>query len=159
MKRNHYPLAAFPFAYGLVFTIACEIIMRVAVSKESTASAIAESFGMAFGQPAGLLFVLSPFLVLTAIAFILIARKKHLFAGLFIGLALPLLSVLYCFGYYGSQVSLREGAWTAAALSVGLLPFLSVPALLLAAVIAALILLCMRFAGRKRTVSVINKNE
>lgn len=41
---------------------------------------------------------------------------------------------LYFYGYWSAQHALLERKWTAAALSVGMLPFMSIPVLLVAAI-------------------------
>jgi len=56
--------------------------------------------------------------------------------GIFAILFWVMLTGLYAEGYLSAQESLKAHAWTAAALSVGLMPFLSIPIMIVAAFVA-----------------------
>lgn len=126
----------------VVATVGSDVVARIATSGESVAHALAEHIHYAFAQPAGLVFLAAPFLMLAWISASLVSRKGLKWGlGVFL-LGALLLGVLYFTAYQDSQVYIQRRMWTAAALSVGLLPFKSLPVVLLC-------LGCRWYLGRK----------
>ncbi len=118
----------------VVSTFGSDVVSRVLAGDASLEVAALEHVRFAAAQPVGSLMLFAPFAVAALLSLAVSAR-----AGVRRGLALfgftaATLLVLYYLGYDGARMALSKELWTAAALSVGLLPFLSVPILIVAAV-------------------------
>ena len=134
MPLRDHPYLAFLGLSSALFaaaTAGSDVIARVTTGGQALSKAIAEHLYYAGTQPAGTALLLLPFLLLGGMSASLAARK-----GFDRGLAVfllgtLLLSLMYFSGYQDSQGYMNRRMWTAATLSVGLLPFKSVPVLLL----------------------------
>jgi hypothetical protein len=131
--RDRPYLAFFAFA-ALLFlaaTLGSDIVARTTVGGEGLGKAITEHAYYAFVQPIGTAMLLAPFLLLGWMSASL-AKRKRFDGGLGVFLlGALLLGFIYFIGYQDSQSYMKQRMWTAATLSVGLLPFKSVPLLLI----------------------------
>lgn len=119
------------------------IVARVSVGRSDVWPAAIETLFSAATQPVGTAMLFAPFALLAWVSASL-ARTQTLEQGLqlFAGGAI-VLAVMYFNGYMEYEQAMQVRKWTAAALSVGLLPFKSIPVLLVALVVRLLL-------GKKR---------
>jgi hypothetical protein len=119
----------------IVSTIVFGALAKVIVAGDTIEHALSEH--LHYMTIVGSLVLLSPFLALAGIGVGFRNKRgaKFGFVAFFAGL-IPLMG-LYWFGYIGSEEALLNRKWTAAALSVGLLPFQSVVVLIVVLVGAA----------------------
>jgi hypothetical protein len=122
----------------LVASVAFDVFSRTVVGKQPLGHAVYEHLYYAGVQPVGTVFLLAPLLGLAAIG-IWISRKNLSGAKWLFGAGALALSCLYCVGFYSSQQALQAKSWTAAALSVGLLPFLGAALLVVCSVVGMLL--------------------
>jgi hypothetical protein len=112
-------------------TFGSDVLARTSVGGQPIATAAAEHLYYAGIQPIGTAMLLAPFVLLGWIAASAVKRKGFdAGLGIFL-LGVLLLGVMYFSGYQDSQGFMKERKWTAATLSIGLLPFKSIPLLLL----------------------------
>jgi hypothetical protein len=112
-------------------TFGSDVVARTSVGGQSFQKAVTEHAYYAFIQPVGTAMLLMPFLLLGWLAASTVKRKGFdAGLGVFL-LGVLLLGFMYFSGYQDSQGFMKERKWTAATLSVGLLPFKSVPLLLI----------------------------
>ena len=123
-------LAAF-VAFG-VGHIIFEVIARVWIGQEDVGHAAREALYFVMVQPLGAAFLLAPFLLLAWIAVSLATKQNLTYGTALFGAGAVAVLVLYWVGHVGAQLAMQNRAWTAAALAVGLLPFKSVPILVVA---------------------------
>jgi hypothetical protein len=132
LRDRPYP-AFFGFA-ALLFlaaTLGSDIVARTTVGGEDLGKAITEHAYYAVVQPIGTAMLLAPFLLLGWMSASL-AKRKGFEEGLGVFLiGTLLLGFMYFSGYQDSQSYMEQRMWTAATLAVGLLPFKSVPPLLI----------------------------
>jgi MFS family permease len=122
-------IGAFAFA-----DIGFEIFARVWIDRNTIGKATSETLYYWATQPTGTAMLLAPFLLLGWMAASL-ARKRTFNRGLLLfGIGVVALGALYFVGHIGAEQAMHDRKWTAAALSVGLLPFQSIPVLFLALV-------------------------
>ena len=144
--RPYHFLLGLSVALFLVASVGFGVIARVTVGEEAFSYAISQHLYYAAVQPVGTLFLFLPFVFLGWMSASLAKRRslKHgLMLFLFGGL---LLCFLYFDGYRGAQIAVTQHKWTTAALSEGLLPFLSIPVLVVCGVVRL-------FAGRRKDVA------
>jgi hypothetical protein len=122
----------------LLATVGFDVFARMAVGQQSLWHAVYEHFYYAGVQPIGTLLLLAPFLGLAVVSGRIAPRNSSGSMWLFCIGAL-FLTGLYFRGFYGSQQALQAKKWTAAALSVGLLPFQGAVVLLVCGVAGMLI--------------------
>ncbi len=122
-------------AFGVcALTIAmAHISFHALIFQQSLSAATTDFFhNFDFGIPTILWFVW-PYAALTLITGRLLKKsvtKKY--APLFFAVFLIFVTVIYSFCIFDSQNALYTHAWTAAALSLGLMPFLAMPILIVA---------------------------
>ena len=121
-----------------------EIVARVGIGGQALARAASETAHYATVQPVGTLMAFAPF---AAVAWICasLARVSRRRAMLLMTACVAILALLYYGGYADSQRFMQQRAWTAAALAAGLLPFKSIPVVVIALVLRL-------FWGRKRAI-------
>jgi hypothetical protein len=109
-------------AFALSYSVA-DIASRIIVARRSFADAVGEHLEMALRPPFATLMLAAPFAALAWLGYRLGCRNavKRGIALLF--LPSVILAYFYFWGLYGSQEALLQRKWTAATLSVGLLPF------------------------------------
>lgn len=125
-------LAAAALAF-LVSTLGFDVVARVAVAQRPVADAWTHALAGHLAQPTGALLLALPFIAAGALA-----AEAATSAGARSGIAVfaavaGILGWMYFRGYTGQQEALAGKQWTAAALSVGLLPFRAIPVILVAA--------------------------
>jgi hypothetical protein len=139
MKPHTYYL--FAVAGAIAATAGSDILARMSIADETFASAGSEHLHYALDGWLGTIFLMAPFGAVgwVSAAFHKRARPRTAFMIFALGL-LPLI-YFYFDGYQAAQQALADEQWTAAALSVGLLPFfIGIPVMLLVAVAAAVAL-------------------
>ena len=109
-------------AFALSYSVA-DIASRIIVARQSFADAAGDHLEMALAPPFATLVLAAPFAALAWLAYRLGCQSavKRGIALLF--LPSVILGYFYFWGLYGSQEALLQKKWTAAALSIGLLPF------------------------------------
>jgi hypothetical protein len=131
----------------IVYTLGFEIAARMAVAGESLSLAVSGSGHYMAAQPIGTLMLLAPFVAMAVLSAEVARASNRASAAVFFSALAAALGWLYFSGHWDAQLALAQRKWTAAALSVGLLPFLSVPVLFIAAIAAGLI--AWRFRRRE----------
>ena len=112
-------------------TFGSDLIARTSLGRQDFTKAAAEHLYYAAVQPVGTLMLLAPFLLLGWIAASTVKAKDIESAlGVFL-IGVLWLGFMYFSGYQDSQLFIRERKWTAATLSIGLLPFKSIPVLII----------------------------
>ena len=133
----HYAIAS--FLCFLVATNGSEILASALQTNTPLLSTVRKSFYYAVFAPLGTLFLALPFFGVGIVSANL-AKVVGLFqAKVFFVSSVAALGALYLSGYWSAQQSLLAQKLTAAALSVGFLPFKSIAILLLASIVAALL--------------------
>ena len=129
----------------IVSTVGFGTLAKVTVADDSLRHALSER--VHYMNAVELLSLLAPFLTLAVIAAVFVRARgvKFGFAVFWFGAAL--LGALYFIGYTSSEQAMLNHKWTAAALSVGFLPFQSVP------VLAVVLIGALVAARRRRTTS------
>ena len=123
----------------IIATLGFGVLARVTIGEEGLAHATSEHLYYAATQPVGTLLLFLPFLLLSWLA-AWTAKRKGLGRGLGIFLiGVIVLGFLYFNGYHDAQEALKHHRWTGAALAEGLLPFMSIPVLVVC-LIASLLL-------------------
>jgi len=117
----------------LVATIGFEVLASVLQTQAAVIFSLHESIHSFFSQPIGSLLLAAPFLVIGIVAANLAKGVGSFQAKVFFVSSVAALGALYLSGYWAAQQALLAQKWTAAALSVGLLPFQSILILVLAA--------------------------
>ena len=141
--KVYLPLALVVF---LAATTGADIIARVSIAGETVAVALREHLYWAVGGFVGTIALLAPFLAVAVVCAHAEKRARSRSVGLIFAIAMLTLLTFYFQGHQGAQRALLEQKWTAAALSIGLLPFfLGIP-LVLAVMGAAT--LAMKFDRR-----------
>ena len=102
-----------------------DALARIRISGEQLPHAIVEPAYYMAVQPIGTLFMFSPFLVLAWICASLARASLRRGSWLLIA-GFAVLAYMFYVGHINAQMALTQHKWTAAALSVGLIPFKSV---------------------------------
>jgi len=118
--KIYLPLAVMVF---LVATTGADLVARTSIAGEPFSVALREHLYWAGVQFVGTMLLLAPFV---AVAFVCarVEKKAHSRSvALIFGVAMLALLYFYLQGHQGAQHALLEEKWTAATLSIGLLPF------------------------------------
>ena len=118
--KVYLPLAVVVF---LAATTGADLIARTSIAGEPFAVALREHLYWAAVQFVGTIILFAPFV---AVAFVCArAEKRARSRSVALIFAAAMLSLLYFYfqGHQGAQRAMLEEKWTAAALSIGLLPF------------------------------------
>ena len=130
--RTYVTCFGIAVVFFLVSTLVSDVIARTTISAEGFGHAISQHAYYAAAQPVGTGMLLAPFLIVAWMA-ASVAQRKTIRRGLvFLCVACSILALMYFSAYQNSQHYMAQRMWTAAALSVGLLPFKSVPILIIA---------------------------
>ena len=108
-----------------------DVLARVRIGGQSPSEALTETTHYLLVQPLGLLLSFAPF---AAIAWICGSLSRISWAGavsLFL-LCMGAFAYMYYVGHSDSQMYMQQRMWTAASLAVGLIPFKSIPIVLIA---------------------------
>ena len=130
LQLTFYGLATVAF---ILSTTVADVVARVSVGGEPVGEALSESFGSAGIPVLGLVMIAVPFVALAWVGVHLALRNAFWWGLLLAFVGMSCLVLLYFQGFHYSQVAILQRKWTAAALSVGLIPFFyGVPITLLA---------------------------
>ena len=132
--RRRDALAFIAAAIILFFAIdlAADVVARTAIRGQSIALAVREHLYYASVQLPGTAFLSLPYVGLAFMGLPVLRRRGAIAGALFLLCGVGLLGGVYGFGYQQSALSMLARHWTAAALTMGMMPILSVPVLLLA---------------------------
>jgi hypothetical protein len=136
--RLHLVFSAAGLAAFLVATVGFDFLARAVVSNESVGLAASNSVRW-LAEPLWTFLLLLPFLAAAILGAELSKAASARVGRAFFAVLLGVLGLLYFSGFWGAQTALVERKWTAATLSVGLTPFLSIPIIFVACIAAALI--------------------
>ncbi len=139
--RDRPYLLFFCLAAGafVVAHVGFEVFARLWVGRNTALEAVNETLYYSATQPLGTVMLLTPFVLLGWMAGSL-AAKRTLKSGMILFVAGAIvLGLMYLRGHLGAEQAMQNHKWTAAALSVGLLPFLSMPVLFVIFVIRLLV--------------------
>jgi hypothetical protein len=144
MKPYAYLLCA--LVAGIFATAGSDILARMWIADETLGFATGEHLRYAESGWMGTLFLLAPFLAVGWISAAFHKREQTRSAFLLFAVGLIPLIYFYFDGYQAAQQALADERWTAAALSIGLLPFfVGIPVVLLVGIAAVV---ALRFEGR-----------
>jgi hypothetical protein len=113
-------------------TLISDTIARMTIGGEGFVDAISEHVYYAAVQPLGTALLLAPFLLVAWMAGALIRRRTTRRGIIFLCITCSVLALMYFGAYQNAQDFLAQRMWTAAALTVGLLAFKSIPVLVVA---------------------------
>jgi hypothetical protein len=132
MKPSVYLL--FALVAAIAATFGSDILARMTIGGESLSSAGGEHLRYALNGWMGTIFLFAPFLAVGSASAAFHKRGRTRSALLIFALGQLPLIYFYFQGYGRAQQALADEHWTAAALSVGLLPFvIGIPVVLLVA--------------------------
>ncbi|MBN8842674.1 MAG: hypothetical protein J0H88_05425 [Sphingomonadales bacterium] len=133
-------------AMFLAATIGSDVVARMSIAGEAFGAALQEHLYYARVQFIGTILLLAPFAAVAFLSARADRQARSRSVALIFAVAMATLLYFYFRGYQGAQYALAEKKWTAAALSVGLLPLFIGPAVVLASLGASA--LAMRFDRR-----------
>lgn len=125
---------AFSLVCFAAATFCADVGARVLVAGQTLGQAGAEHVQFAIEAPDATMLLLAPFLILPLISAVLERYADRRSASIHFAVVALALVGLYAAGHFEAQEALLAEKWTAAALAIGLLPFLAFPILLLAVV-------------------------
>ena len=131
--RPHIRYAIASLLCFVAATNGSEVLASVLQTQATSITALRESLHSSLSKPIGSLLLAAPFLVIGIVAANLAKCVGSFKARVFFVSSVVALGALYLSGYWAAQQALQAHKWTAAALSVGLLPFQSILILVLAA--------------------------
>jgi hypothetical protein len=120
-------VAAIAFVFA---TTDSDVFARVTIGGETISKAASDHFYWAGVQFIGTLMLLAPFGFLAVIASWVQERTSSWKAVILFTVPIGYLMYSYFSGYQASQVAMLDERWTAAALSIGFLPFAAAPIVL-----------------------------
>lgn len=125
----------------LAATMGADLIARTSIAGETFAVALRDHLYWAGVQLVGTILLFAPFVTIALVCARAEKRARSRSVAIIFGLAMITLLYFYFQGHQEAQRAMLEELWTAAALSVGLLPFfIGIPttiAVIAAAAIAA----------------------
>jgi hypothetical protein len=119
--------AALAAASFVAVDLAAGAAARVAIAGEAASSALAGQIRDQLDNPLGAFFLFLPFALTGFICAAVADKAGRRPAVLIFAAAVAAFAGLWWIGYRGEQLALLEHEWTAAALSIGFLPFVSLP--------------------------------
>ena len=131
-------------------TAGSDLFAQVTLGHESIADALSEHFHWARTDVIGTLMLFVPFVLLAAIALWVEKRRNRLAGSTLFAISVLLLIYSYFEGYQSAKVDELGHHWTAAALSIGFLPFMAVGVVLLTGVVAFLLVALERSKPQPR---------
>lgn len=128
--------------FGIFVIVSADVISRITIANESFGYAFSQCLHYLKVQPVGTLFLLFPFALVGSIAVAFCKIKDgNVKRGWYLSVCcLFPISVLYFIGYHGAQTALQEKAWTAGALTLGFLPFISMPVIGIGTLVCIIVL-------------------
>jgi hypothetical protein len=115
----------------LLMDMGFDVLARVQIRGQSASDALTETIHYMLVQPLGLLLSFAPF---AAIAWICCSLSRVSWAGALglFALSMAVFAYMHFAGYNNSQMYMQQRMWTAASLAVGLIPFKSIPIVIIA---------------------------
>ena len=110
------------------------VLAQIRIGGKSFAESLNHTVHYSVVQPVGTLISFFPFAAVTWICASL-AKESRGRAIWLMAICLALFALMYYFGQINSQKFMQQHLWTAATLSVGLIPFKSIPIVILAFVL------------------------
>ena len=138
------PIAVLAF---LAATAGSDIFARMTIGDETLQQAVREHLYWAVLQAVGTILLIGPFV---GVAFICAVFQKHVQTRSIFPIftaAMAALLIFYFNGYQGAQHAMLQQKWTAATLSVGLLPFF--PGIAVVLLVLGAGVLAAKFDSRK----------
>ena len=126
-------------ALFLLINFGFEVFARLWFGRNILLEAVGETLYYSLSQPFGTLLLLAPIALLGWMSASLSVKKTLKLGIILFVLCAMGLGLIYFWGHMGSQHAMQNHKWTASALSVGLIPFKSIP-ILTVCLIARLIL-------------------
>jgi hypothetical protein len=126
-KMRIYALTGGSLIFGSIVIFFADTYARVTVAQASFSIALSDCLHYLIIQPIGTSLLLLPFVVAGFLSAIEAKDKKISHALIILACGLLLIIFFYINGYVSSQKALLDRAWTASALSIGLMPFISLP--------------------------------
>jgi biotin transporter BioY len=108
-----------------------DALARVQVGAQSLPKAVSDTSHYLFVEPLGLLLPFAPFAAVAWICGSLARISWQRAIGLF-AVCMVVFAYMYFVGHSNSQLYMQHRKWTAASLAVGLIPFWSIPIVLIA---------------------------
>jgi protein-S-isoprenylcysteine O-methyltransferase Ste14 len=127
LRSLGFRLIALGLLLGAVAVVSSDAFAQMSVSREPWSSAVSGAVYYKVAYPTAGLFLLAPFACIGCAAAAFSRNGRAMRGYCILACGILLLSVLCVWGYLGVQRARQEHAWTAAALSEGLLPCLGVP--------------------------------
>jgi len=134
--KIYLPLALVAFVAA---TTGADLFARTSIGGETIANALNDHLYYALVQWLGTLFLLMPFVAVAFICAAVETRARTRSAVAIFGVGMLTLLYFYFVGHQDAQHALLAQRWTAAALSIGLLPFFVGVPVVAAAVVAGVI--------------------
>jgi hypothetical protein len=120
-------------------TTGSDLFAQMTLDHKSLADALSEHFYWARVELVGTLMLFVPFVLLAAIASCVEKRRSRLAGSAIFGISVLFLIYCYFEGYQASKAAELAHHWTAAALSIGFLPFMALGVVLLTCVVGFLV--------------------
>jgi hypothetical protein len=111
----------------LLSTTFADVFARMNIGGEAFDVALSDSLYWSAVQWVGTIMLLAPFVLVAMLAASVARITRPIFGVLFLALFSAILFSMYFSAHQASQEYMIEKMWTAAALSVGLLPFRAIP--------------------------------
>jgi len=137
--KAHVRFFASAIIVALVAIVGFDVVSRVVVADKALRLAFSETLRVLGAQPVDTLVLFLPFAAVGVLAAETTKASRMVPAVTLFALSVAALWWLYFSGFMGGQHALLERKWTAAALSVGLLPFTSIPIVFVAALVAGFV--------------------
>ena len=126
------------FVAFVAATTGADLFASISIGGEPFAAALREHFYWASVQFVGTLFLLVPFVAVALIGALVERRARQRSATLIFAMGMLTLLYFYFQGYQAAEHAMLAKRWTAASLSIGLIPFfIGVPVVLAAGVAGA----------------------
>ena len=129
-NRPYVAFLAMALAISFLVGVGSDVAARVGIAQESFVYAISQHFYYATAFPLSTFEKAAPFLVLGLISAAFAKRKGFDRSVVVFVVCAVLLSILYFATYQESRNYMQRHMWTASALTVGFLPYKSIPVLL-----------------------------
>jgi hypothetical protein len=123
----------------VIATFGFDVAARASVRNHSLADAVSQSVEQIVDAPFFTFLLVVPFVALASLTAEAGKAANAKVAGVYFAVFASLLGYIYFSGYWGAQTALQNGAWTAASLSVPMIPFWSIAIVVLAGITVAVI--------------------
>ncbi len=132
MKQEYKVFISSSLLTALISIMLFDVTARIMIRTQPFTKALNESVYYLVTQPIGTLMLLVPFLIVGWVSAIASRDSKQWKGWSYFICGIGVLFYLYFNGQMNASCYIEQKQWTASALSVGLLPFYSIPALIIA---------------------------